>query len=73
MKRIVILIITIGLFLVGCSSEAANDDDAKSNSTNGIVEEFDSTKERVYSTSWDGIPIIVKQRNTNEIPMKQKS
>jgi uncharacterized protein YcfL len=61
MKKIVILIITIGLFLVGCSSEAA-----KLNSTNGIVEEFDSTKERVYSTSWDGIPIIVKQRNTNE-------
>ena len=56
MKRLIILFIAIGLVLVGCSQDA----------TNGSVEKNDSTKQRVYSSSWDGNPIIVKQRNKND-------
>ncbi|WP_172372125.1 hypothetical protein [Sporosarcina jiandibaonis] len=56
MKRLVILIIAIGLLLVGCSQET----------TNGSVEKNDSTKRRVYSSSWDGNPIIVEQRNNED-------
>ena len=56
MKRLVILLIAIGLVIAGCSQGA----------TNGSAEKSDSTKQRVYSSSWDGNPIIVEQRNTNE-------
>ena len=43
MKRIIILLIAIGLILVSCSK--------------------DSTKNRVYSSSWDNTPIVVEQKN----------
>ena len=56
MKRLIILFIAIGLVLVGCSQDA----------TSGSVEKNDSTKQRVYSSSWDGNPIIVKQRNKKD-------
>ncbi|MBE1554495.1 hypothetical protein [Sporosarcina limicola] len=56
MKRLIILFIAIGLVLVGCSQDA----------TNGSIEKNDSTKQRVYSSSWNGNPIIVKQRNKND-------
>ncbi len=46
----------MGLVLVGCSQDAIN----------GNVEKDDSTKQKVYSSSWDGNPIIVKQRNNND-------
>ncbi|MCG7344930.1 hypothetical protein MHZ92_12350 [Sporosarcina sp. ACRSL] len=49
MKRIIIFLAVIGLVLAGCS--AKNGDNKN-----------DSTKQRVYSNSWDGNPIIVKQR-----------
>ena len=56
MKRLIIAFILIGLILAGCSQGA----------TSGSAEKSDSTKQRVYSSSWDGNPIIVEQRNTNE-------
>jgi len=56
MTRLIFLCITIALVLVGCSQDV----------TNGSVQKIDSTKQRVYSSSWDGNPLIVKQRNTNE-------
>ena len=56
MKRLIIMLIAIGLVIVGCSQGA----------TNSSVEKSDSIKQRVYSGSWDGNPIIVEQRNTNE-------
>ena len=56
MKRLIISFIAIGLVLVGCSQIA----------TKSIAEKSNSTKQRVYSSSWDGNPIIVEQRNTNE-------
>ena len=56
MKRLIILFTVIGLVLAGCSQDA----------TNGNAEKSDSTKQRVYSGSWDGNTIIVKQRNNNE-------
>jgi len=43
MKRIIILLVAIGLILVSCSK--------------------DSTKNRVYSSSWDNTPIVVEQKN----------
>jgi hypothetical protein len=55
MKKFIILFIAIGLVLVGCNQNLTNGNDAKS----------DSTKDRVYSSSWDGNPLIVKQRNNN--------
>lgn len=48
MKRLIVLIITIGLIVVGCSQAE----------TSG-----NSTKDRVYSNLWDGNPIVVEQRN----------
>jgi len=56
MKRLIILFIVIGLVLVGCSQDAKN----------SSVEKINSTKQRVYSSSWDANPIIVKQRNKND-------
>ena len=56
MKRFIILFIAIGLFVVGCSQDE----------TNGNDEKNDSTKHKVYSSSWDGNPIIVQQKNKNE-------
>jgi len=56
MKRIIILFAVMGLVLVGCNQDAINGDGKKN----------DSTKQRVYSNSWDGKPIIVKQRDHNE-------
>ena len=56
MKRLIILFIAIGLVIAGCSQGA----------TSGSAEKSDSTKKRVYSSSWDGDPIIVEQRITNE-------
>ena len=56
MKRLIILFITISLVLVGCSQIA----------TKSIAEKSNSTKQRVYSSSWDVDPIIVEQRITNE-------
>lgn len=56
MRKFIILLIAIGLVIAGCSQ----------NSTNGSADKSDSTKKRVYSSSWDGNPIIVEQRNTNE-------
>jgi hypothetical protein len=55
MKKFIILFIAIGLVLVGCNQNSTNGNDTKS----------DSTKNRVYSSSWDGNPLIVKQRNNN--------
>ncbi|MFC5602504.1 hypothetical protein [Sporosarcina koreensis] len=55
MKRITILFTIAGLLLAGCSL------DAKSGSINN-----DSTKQRVYSNSWDGNTVIVEQRNHDE-------
>ena len=45
MKRIIILLIAIGLILVSCSK--------------------DSTKNRVYSSSWDNTPIVVEKKNND--------
>jgi len=56
MKRLIIMLIAIGLVIAGCSQGA----------TNSSAEKSDSTKQRVYSSSWDGDPIIVEKRNTNE-------
>jgi hypothetical protein len=56
LKRLIISFIAIGLVLVGCSQDA----------THGSAEKVDSTKQRVYSSSWDGIPIIVEQRNNED-------
>jgi hypothetical protein len=56
LKRLIILFTAIGLVLVGCNQDA----------THGSVEKPDATKQRVYSSSWDGIPIIVEQRNNED-------
>jgi hypothetical protein len=56
LKRLIISFMLIGLVLVGCNQAASNGKDEKP----------DSTKQRVYSSAWDGIPIIVEQRNNNE-------
>ncbi|WP_339216305.1 hypothetical protein [Ornithinibacillus sp. FSL M8-0202] len=55
MKKLVLLILVMGISLVGCSQDAPN-----SNSEMNL-----STKERVYSNTWDGNPVIVKQKNSN--------
>lgn len=55
MKRLFVLILAIGLTLVGCKQDVMYSNNEKTN----------STKDRVYSDSWDGKPIIVKQRNVN--------
>ena len=55
MKRLFVLILAIGLLLVGCNQDVTFRNDEKTN----------STKDRVYSDSWDGNPIIVKQKNVN--------
>lgn len=55
MKRLFVLIIAIGLLFVGCSQEV----------TNGNGEKSNSTKDKVYSNTWDGNPIIVKQKSNN--------
>lgn len=55
MKGLIILFAVMGLVLVGCSQDAVNSYGKKD----------DSTKQQVYSNSWDGNPIIVKQRNHN--------
>jgi hypothetical protein len=55
MRKFIILFIAFGLVLVGCNQNSTNGNDTKS----------DSTKNRVYSSSWDGNPLIVKQRNNN--------
>lgn len=52
MKKIGLLIFALVLLLVGCNQERTN-------------EETNATKESVYSNSWDGEPITVKQRNNN--------
>lgn len=56
MKRLIIWFIAMSLVLVGCSQVA----------TNSNAEKYNSTKQRVYNSSWDDNPIIVEQRNTNE-------
>ena len=56
MKILIISFIAIGLVLVGCSQVATNSNAEKSN----------TTKQRVYSSPWDGKSIIVEQRNNNE-------
>ena len=53
MKRLFVLILAIGLILVGCKQDVT------------FEEKTNSTKDRVYSDSWDGNPIIVKQKNVN--------
>ncbi|ATP39772.1 hypothetical protein CSE16_06730 [Solibacillus sp. R5-41] len=50
MTRFIMFFIAIGRVLGGCSQDKINE----------------STKQRVYSSSWDGNPIIIKQRNNNE-------
>lgn len=55
MKTLFVLILAIGLILVGCNQDV----------TFGNVEKTDSTKDTVYSDSWDGNPIIFKQKNVN--------
>lgn len=52
MKRITILFTVVGLVLAGCSTDVKGE---------GIKN--DSTKQRVYSSSWDGNTLIVEQRN----------
>ena len=55
MKKIMMLFIVIGLLLVGCNQDETSDNSEKLN----------STKQRVYSSTWDGNPLIVKQKNNN--------
>ncbi|MBC5636437.1 hypothetical protein H8S33_06315 [Ornithinibacillus sp. BX22] len=55
MKKLVLLILVMGLSLVGCSQDAPN-----SNNEINL-----STKERIYSKAWDGNPVMVKQKNSN--------
>src|SRR5690625_1215754 len=64
MKRFIIILITMGLVLVGCHLDGKN--------SNG--ENLNSTKQRVYSNSWDGHSIIVKQNSKviNEITNKDE-
>ncbi|QUW23111.1 hypothetical protein JSQ81_05965 [Sporosarcina sp. Marseille-Q4063] len=56
MKRLIILFIITGLVLVGCHQAASK----------GKVQKTDSTKQRVYSGSWDDNPIIIEQRNNKD-------
>lgn len=56
MKKFIPLLIAICLVLIGCNQEM----------TKGDYEEPASTKDRVYRSSWDGNPLMIKQRNDNE-------
>ncbi|WP_096271297.1 hypothetical protein [Paucisalibacillus globulus] len=51
MKRFIVFIIAMGLVLVACGQDTAE-------------ENPNSTKARVYSHSWDGNPVTVEKRNT---------
>ncbi|MFC5465974.1 hypothetical protein [Lederbergia graminis] len=53
MKGLFVLILAIGLSLVGCSQDVSISNHEKNNATKG----------NVFSTSWDGNPVIVKQKN----------
>lgn len=55
MKKLIVLILLVGLSLVGCSQDVPI-----SNNEINL-----STKERVYSNAWDGNPVMVKQKNSN--------
>lgn len=55
MKRLFVLILAVALLLVGCNQDVMFSNDEKNN----------STKDRVYSDSWDGNPITLKQKNVN--------
>lgn len=54
MKKFINLILFLSVILIGCQQDT----------TEGNLDN-NSTKERVYSSTWDGTPVIVIKRNSN--------
>src|SRR5690606_27854667 len=73
MKKSAIFILLSVLIIVGCQKQTESSGDNKNN-TNEIVHNNKSTTELIYSSKWDGNPIIVTQSNDkiiNEISERE--
>lgn len=61
-KKLISLIILIGVVLVGCQQDEIDN----SNHTSNHYETPDTTKDKVYNDAWDGKTILVKQGGDEE-------